>query len=175
MGGERWERSVIVHVPASGTQHEGPGSVARLATPEDTERIQSDLVMASRLAEAADSAQRGVSSPSPEKPRKRGLRDPKLVEQMVALAKASNCVKMVEEGGTNYKIVGVDQSRRIYLFKSQLRVDLSGFSVDHAGVRKISDEEARDMHLGKVRGQVLFDDRTVALSAFEHALTALRS
>jgi hypothetical protein len=175
MGGDNWERSVIIHVPSSGTQHEGPGSAARLATPEDSERIQGELEMAARLAEAAESAQRGVSSPSPEKPRKRGQRDPKLVEQMVTLARASNNVKLVDEGATNYKIVGIDPIRRIYLFKSQLRVDLSGFSVDHPGVRKISDEEARDMHLGKVRGQMLFDDRAVSLAAFEHALTALRS
>ncbi len=174
MGGEEWERSVIIHVPSSGTQHEGPGSAARLATPEDSERIQSEMAMASRLAEAADSAQRGISA-APEKPRKRGQRDPKLVEQMVALAKSSTNVKAVDEGGTNYKITGVDPSRRIYLFKSQLRVDLSGFTVDHAGVRKISDEEARDMHLGKVRGQFTFEDRTVALAAFEYALAALKS
>lgn len=174
VGGERWERSVIVHVPSSGTYHEAPGSTVRLATPEDSERIQSEVVMAQRLAEAADAAQRGAASPAPEKARKRGQRDPKLVEEMVALAKASNAVKSVEEGGSNFKITGVDASKRIYLFKSQLRVDLSGFSVDHPGVRKISDEEARDMHLGKVRGQLLFDDRATAKSAFEAALAALR-
>lgn len=174
MGGEEWERSVIIHVPSSGTQHEGPGSSARLATPEDSERIRGELTMAARLAEASDAAQRGVATPAPEKPRRRGQRDPKLVEEMVAKAKASNSVKAVEEGGTNFKIVGLDPSKRIYLFKSQLRVDLSGFTVDHVGVRKISDEEARDMHLGKVRGQFTFEDRNAALEAFDLALTSLR-
>lgn len=174
MGGEEWERSVIVHVPASGTQHEVPGSAARLATPEDSDRIKGELEMAAKLAEASDAAQRGVASPAPDRPRKRGQRDPQLVTEMVALAKASANVKAVEEGGTNYKIVGLDLNKRIYLFKSQLRVDLSGFTVDHPAVRKISDEEARDMHLGKVRGQMLFDDRASALAAFELSLTALR-
>jgi hypothetical protein len=174
MGGEDWERSVIVHVPSSGTQHEGPGSAARLATPEDSERIQGELEMAAKLAEAADAAQRGAASPAPERPRKRGQRDPKLVEMMIAAAKDSNNVKTVEEGTSNFKVVGIDPSKRIYLFKAQLRVDLSGFSVDHPGIRKISDDEARDMHLGKVRGQMLFDDRESAMSAFEAALAALR-
>lgn len=175
IGGENWERSVIIHVPSSGTQHESPGSSARLATPEDSERIQSELAMAERLKEAADAAAKGAVSSAPDRPRKRGQRDPKLVEEMLAAAKASANVKVIEEAGTNHKIVGVDQSRRIYLFKSQLRVDLSGFSVDHPGIRRISDEEARDMHLGKVRGQLLFDDRKVALAAFEAALASLRS
>jgi hypothetical protein len=172
VGGENWEKSVIVHVPASGTQHEGPGSVARLATPEDLERIQSEVEMAHRLASAAEAAQKGAVAPSPEKARKRGQRDPELVKELHALATQSPHVKAVEEGGTNYKITG-SSGKRIYLFKNQLRADLSGFSVDHPGVRKISDDEARDMHLGKVRGQLLFDDRVSAKSAFEAALAAL--
>jgi hypothetical protein len=174
VGGDEWERSVIVHVPSSGTQHEGLGSSARLATPEDAERMQNELVMASRLVDAADAAQRGATSPAVDRPRKRGQRDPKLVEEMAALAKSSPNVTAVEEGGSNFKILGPDKGRRIYLFKAQLRVDLSGFSVDHPAVRVISDEEARDMHLGKVRGQLLFDDREQALSAFSSALAALR-
>jgi hypothetical protein len=35
-----WERSVVVHVPASGTHHEVPGSLVRLASPEDSARIK---------------------------------------------------------------------------------------------------------------------------------------
>jgi hypothetical protein len=174
MGGDNWERSVIVHVPSSGTQHEVPGSAARIATQEDSERIQGELVMAEKLAEAADAAQRGAASPAPERPRKRGQRDPKLVEMMVAAANASSNVRAVEEGTTNFKIVGTDPAKRIYLFKSQLRVDLSGFTVDDPGIRKISDDEARDMHLGKVRGQLLFEDRDSALLAFNAALAALQ-
>ena len=94
---------------------------------------------------------------------------------MYALAKAHANSGSVEEAGQNYKITGVDPSKKLYLFKNQLRVDLSGFSVDHPGVRKISDDEARDMHLGKVRGQLLFDDRASALEAFEKALAALKA
>ncbi len=174
-GGENWERTVVIHVPSSGTHHEAPGSAVRLATKEDSERIQSEVAMAQRLSEAADAASRGAASPSPERTRKRGQRDPKLIEEMLALANASPDVRAVEEGGSNHKITGVDKGRRIYLFKQQLRVDLSGFTAEHPGIRQISDDEARDMHLGKVRGQLLFDDRQEALEAFKAALAALRS
>lgn len=174
-GGEKWEKSVIVHVPASGTQHEGPGSATRLATAEDVERIQGEMEMAARLVGAAEQAQKGAVAPSPEKARKRGQRDPELVKELHNLAMNHPNVKMVDEGGTNYKITGVDSNKRIYLFKNQLRADLSGFSVDHPGIRKITDDEARDMHLGKVRGQLLFEDRVSAKAAFEAALAQMKS
>ena len=172
VGGDDWERTAVVFVPSSGTHHEVPGSVVRLASREDSERIQSEVAMAQRLATAADAAQRGAASLAPERPRKRGQRDPKLIEEMLALALATPDVR-VEEGSSNYKIVGA-KGKRIYLFKQQLRVDLSGFTADHPAIRKISDDEARDMHLGKVRGQLLFDDRQEALEAFKAALVALR-
>ncbi len=175
VGAENWERSVIINVPASGTQHEGPGSAVRLATPEDERRIQEEIAMAQRLVEASAAAQRGPADPDAalKRARKRGMRDPALIEQMVSAARACNLVTSVEEGASNYKITGARSDRRVYLFKSQLRVDLSGFTLDHPGIRKISEEEARDMHLGKVRGQLLFDDRATALAAFEAALALL--
>ncbi|MBV9125661.1 MAG: hypothetical protein JO112_20110 [Planctomycetes bacterium] len=174
-GDQDWERSVIVHVPSSGTHHEGPGSAARLATPEDTQRMNEEVAMAQRLTEAAAAAQRGPADPNAalQRARKRGMRDPGLIEQMLAAARACNMVTAVEEGSANYKISGPKGDRRVYLFKSQLRVDISGFTVDHPGVRKISEQEAKDMHLGKVRGQLTFDDRTEALAAFEAALAGL--
>lgn len=172
LGGDNWERSVIVHSPASGTQHESPGSSARLATREDSERLQGEIEMAQRLAEAADAVQKGAIAPTHDRPRKRGQRDPELVKDLHTLALASNNVKSIDEGGSNYKISGTG-GKRIYLFKNQLRADLSGFTVDHPGVRKISDDEARDMHLGKVRGQLLFEDRASSKAAFEAALDAL--
>lgn len=175
VGGNNWEKSVVVHVPSSGTHHEAPGSSVKLATAEDSARIAAEMEMAAKLADAADAASRGAASPSAEKPRRRGQRDPALVEEMRKLAAGHANVKAVEEGGSNHKIVGASAGRRIYLFKNQLRADLSGFSVDHPAVRKISDDEARDMHLGKVRGQLLFDDRDEALAAFSAALTALRA
>lgn len=168
--GSEYERSVVVHVPASGTQHEAAGSVARLASPDDSLRIKNEIEMAERLVEASTAAAREPVKPQ----RKRGQRDPKLIEEMIALANASPNVRSVEEGGANYKVTGVDPAKRVYVFKAQLRVDVSGFSFQHPGLRSISDQEARDMHLGKVRGQVLFDDRQAAIDAFKKALEGLK-
>lgn len=173
LGGDNWERSVVVHVQASGTHHEVPGSSVRLASPEDSRRMHGEIEMAAKLVEVAEAVKNGLST-STDKSKKRGLRDPKLVEEMVKLSNASQNVKSVDEGGANFKVTGVDQSKRLYIFKSQLRVDLSGFCVDHPAVRKISDDEARDMHLGKVRGQMIFDDKSSALDAFNLILSALK-
>lgn len=172
--GTEYERSVVIHVPSSGTQHEAAGSVTRLASPEDSERIRNEMTMAGKLAEAAAAVQRGPTPlATPERAKRRGQKDPKLIERMLAAAAVSSNVRAIEEGTSNHKIVGLNPANRIYVFKNQLRVDLSGFSVDHPGIRRISDEEARDMHLGKVRGQFLFDDREVAFAAFELALLGL--
>lgn len=180
--GTEYERSVVVHVAASGTQHEAPGSAVRLAAAEDRVRMENEREMAGRLAEAAYAATRGPKRPEEalRRQRKRGLRDPDLIERMVEAARRHRNVKHVDEGSANFKVtaadpVGKDQpaSRRIYIFKTQLRVDVSGFSFDHPGLRQISDEEARDMHLGKVRGQILFDNREDAMGAFQAALDGL--
>jgi hypothetical protein len=173
--GCEYERSVVVHVPASGTHHEAPGSATRLASPEESLRIRNEVEMAARLAEASQAAAQASDDPDAVARRKRrGLRDPKLIEQFIAMASASGSVATVEEGTANYKVTGTDPSRRLYVFKTQLRVDVSGFSFDHPGLRRISDQEARDMHLGKVRGQVLFEDRQAAIDAFSKALEGLK-
>ncbi|MGD9712737.1 MAG: hypothetical protein AB7V46_11790 [Thermomicrobiales bacterium] len=168
-----YERSVVVHVPSSGTHHEAPGSLTRLASPEDAERIQGEMEMARKLSELTEGRTGATPIDAPKKPRKRGERDPKLVERMLEAARSSNRVKSLDEAGTNWKITGIDSSKRLYVFKTQLRVDISGFTLDHAGVRKISDDEARDMHLGKVRGQLIFDDKETAFAGFQAALEML--
>lgn len=165
--GPEYERSVIVHVPSSGTQHEAPGSLVRLADPGDVARIASEAEMAARLRSAQAVAE------ARSRPARRGVRDPELVQGMLDLAQAHPRVRSVERGASNSKVTGADPTRRMYVFSLQLRVDLSGFTLDHPGVRRVSEQEARDMHLGKVRGQLVFDDRAVALAAFAAALEHL--
>jgi len=167
--GCEYERSVVVHVPASGTHHEAPGSATRLASPDDSIRIRNEVEMATRLADA-----RASDGDGPKRRLRRGLRDPGLIDEFMELARASPDVRAIEEGPANHKVIGTDPSRRLYVFKTQLRVDVSGFSFDHPGLRRISDQEARDMHLGKVRGQVLFEDRQAAIDAFKKALEGLK-
>jgi len=173
--GPEYEQSVIVHVAASGTQHEAPGSEARLAAPDDVARMENEAAMASRLAEVTEAIARAPADPAGalRRNRKRGQRDPELTERMLEAARVHSKVRSLEPGGANVKVTGMDAARRLYVFRSQLRVDLSGFTVDHPGIRQISEQEARDMHLGKVRGQLLFDDRAVAIAAFEAALEQL--
>ena len=173
--GAEYERSVVVHVPASGTHHEAPGSEARLASREDVERIRNEMEMALRLSEASKSVDIAITEQSADKRiRRRPTKDPKLIAEFLKMANDSPNVRSVEEGSANHKVTGVDPTRRLYVFKSQLRVDVSGFSFDHPGLRRISDDEARDMHLGKVRGQLVFDDRGEALSAFSRALEEMK-
>jgi hypothetical protein len=172
MGGAPYERSIVVHVPSSGTQFEVPASVARLASSDDSERILNEMVMAGKLEIAHTLVQNKTAAPA-EKIKKRGQKDPKLIERMIAAANSSNTVKNVDDCSSNYKITGINPDRRMYVFKNQLRVDVSGFSFDHIGMRKISDAEAKDMHLGKVRGQMIFDDKESAFAAFEKALQHL--
>ncbi len=175
--GSEYERSVVVHVPASGTHHEAAGSCARLASPEDSLRIRNEIEMAERLAAASSGVQAAQDTGElgeRKTARRRGLRDPKLVEEFMALAATSANVRCIDDGPMNSKVTGVDPSKRLYVFKTQLRVDVSGFSFDHPGLRRISDDEARDMHLGRVRGQILFDDRQAALAAFKAALEGLK-
>lgn len=172
--GSEYERSVVVRVPSSGTQHEVPGSQARIANTEESSRIVNEVRMAERLADAIETAADHGPTLIPGRPRKRGQRDPALIERMLAAASAHRNVRSIEDGVSSHKVTGIDAGKRLYVFKNQLRVDVSGFSFDHSGLRAISDEEARVMHLGKVRGQLLFDDREQALAAFGKALEGLK-
>lgn len=170
--GNEYERSVVVHVPSSGTHHEAPGSVVKIASPDDTIRIVNEVTMAQRLQETVrreDTDRDDKVTPT----RRRLGRDPALVAELIALTQASPNVRSIEDGPANHKVTGADRGRRLYIFKTQLRVDVSGFSFDHPGLRRISDEEARAAHLGKVRGQLIFDDRNAAIAAFNIALEGL--
>jgi hypothetical protein len=168
--GAEYERSVVVHVPASGTVHEAPGSSTRLASAEDSRRIQEELAMARKLSEATERVQ---AEPPAGKARRRGHKDPALQKWMLEHGAAHPNVRQAVEGGGCLKLVGLDGDKRLYVFRGQLRVDVSGFVVGHPSVRQISEAEAKEMHLGKVRGQFIFEDPAAAREAFELALSLL--
>jgi hypothetical protein len=72
------------------------------------------------------------------------------------------------------KILGKQKGRAIYVAKKGGRVDLSGFTVESPAVAQISEEDARQKHLGKVRGQLDFNQADDAvLSAYDAALEIL--
>jgi hypothetical protein len=80
----------------------------------------------------------------------------------------------VEEKSGFTKVTGVAKGRAVYVAKKGGRVDLSGFTVEGPGVVQISEEDARAKHLGKVRGQLDFDQGDDAvLAACSSALERL--
>lgn len=169
-GGE-WERSVIVHVPASGTNHEAPGSSARVAGPSELERMAREGEMAERLRVVAS---RPIGPP--KKAIKRGpriSRNLSLLERLRDMAHGHRNVWNVEETPTCWKITGADRSRRLYLYRSQMRCNIAGFSLRHPAVVELTVDQAREMHLGSVRGQIKFEDAMAAEEAFSLALAEM--
>ena len=72
-------------------------------------------------------------------------------------------------------VTGVAKGRKVYIAKKGGRVDLSGFSVEADAVIQISEEDARQKHLGKVRGMIDFDKSDDAVkAAFSAALEKLK-
>lgn len=171
--GAEFERSVFVHVQSSGTHHEVAGSDVRLASPEDLRRMKAEAEMAERLKEAASVVVHNTENRSVMPQKKRTTKDPYLTAEMLEMAQKSNNVIEISDSGPSHKIVGKAAGKRLYLFKTQLRIDISGFSIDHPAVRKITAEQAKEMHVGKVRGQFIFDDKTAVLDAFRMTLAAL--
>jgi hypothetical protein len=80
-----------------------------------------------------------------------------------------------EEMAAFYKVaVG---GRAVYIAKSKkvARVDLSGFDIKHPAVTRLSESEAKELKLGKVRGQINFEkteDRV--LEAFRTSLEMMK-
>jgi len=81
----------------------------------------------------------------------------------------------IEDKSGFLKMSGGVKGKNVYVAKKGGRVDLSGFTVEAAAVKQITETEAREKHLGKVRGQLDFnqsDDQV--LEAFGSALAALK-
>lgn len=81
----------------------------------------------------------------------------------------------VEENKSFKKITGIAKGKAVYVAKKGGRVDLSGFTLDSPAVTKLTEEEARDKNIGRVRGQFNFgasDDEVLA--AYAEALAELR-
>lgn len=76
-----------------------------------------------------------------------------------------------------YKITGSAKKRAVYLAVKGGRVDLSGFCIDHPAIDSISEELAKQKHLGRVRGQIAFDrvDDASAMDAFRMSLRELEA
>lgn len=104
--------------------------------------------------------------------RERVVKGSHLLAPLTEAAKTAGLT--LEDKSGFLKVTGTAKGRTVYIAKKGGRVDLSGFTVEAAAVKQISETEAREKHLGKVRGQLDFDktDEEV-LTAFSAALTNL--
>ena len=104
--------------------------------------------------------------------RRRAVKGSHLLDTLVSKARDAGCT--VKDNSGFYKFTGDEKGKAIYVAKKGGRVDLSGFTVERDGIRQITEDAARDTHLGKVRGQIDFNKSDdVVLSAYAAAVSAL--
>lgn len=154
-----------------------PTTPATLAETETTETVvettaQAPVAEASTInAETLVAAGQKAEQAKAER-RERTVKGAHLLNTLKETAEKAG-LEIVEKSGF-FQILGASKGRRVYLAKKGGRVDLSGFSVEDEAITQISETEARDKHLGKVRGMLNFDcsDEQV-LAAYGLALTKL--
>lgn len=107
--------------------------------------------MAAKLAKAGKKAEAEVAER-----RARVVKGSHLLAQITDLVTKSG---LKTKENTGFLIVFGDESngRKICIAKKGGRIDISGFEMQHPIVISISAEEAKEKHLGKVRGQIDFD------------------
>ena len=106
--------------------------------------------------------------------RERTVKGVHLQEPMLARVKSAGLT--AEEKSGFFKVEGIAKGKRVYIAKKGGRVDLSGFTLASSSVKQITDAEAKEKHLGKVRGQLDFDQKDEdILGAFDEALVVLNT
>jgi hypothetical protein len=124
--------------------------------------------MAEKLAAAGEKAEAQKAAR-----RERVVKGSHLLPKLKELATAAGLE--TKENSGFLKINGGVKGKNVLIAKKGGRVDLSGFTVEAAAVKQLSETEAREKHLGKVRGQIDFnktDDEV--LEAFSGALVELK-
>lgn len=130
-------------------------------TTEGTEAMGEKLKKAGKKAEAQKAARR-----------ERTVKGSHLLPQLLDPARIDGLTTEDKSGFT--KIVGKTKGRAIYVAKKGGRVDLSGFTVENPAISQITEEDARQKHLGKVRGQLDFNAADDAvLAAYDAAIAIL--
>jgi hypothetical protein len=119
--------------------------------------------------QAAVAEAKPQKEPKPKKEKKERVN---LYEQLVDRVRKA---KLTTEDKTRFlRVSGSAPKLAIYIAKTGYRVDLSGFSVRHPAVISISEEKAKVLHLGKVRGQVDFKKTAdEVMAAFDLILAEL--
>lgn len=125
------------------------------------EEMKKRLLAAGKLVEA-DAKQK----------RERSVKGSHLTQALTDKAKAAGLV--TEDKSGFLKILKAKGGPTVYVAHKGGRVDLSGFTFEHEAVRQISEEHAKEKHLGKVRGTLDFDKSDdLVLAAFDMALETL--
>lgn len=158
--------SIIISSPiTANTTIETPTQEKQMSDTNDT---GTDSTMTEKLKAAAEKA-------SAEKAarRERVVKGSHLLPKLKELVTAVG-LTAVENSGF-LKVNGGVKGKNVLIAKKGGRVDLSGFSLSEAAVRQVSEQEARDKHLGKVRGQIDFDKSDdEVLASFTAALAELK-
>jgi hypothetical protein len=154
-----FERCVWAKSNSGGTLRKVTGDMMRPASTDDVKKAEKKQAeFKKKLTEAA----KKIEAETVEKREIRSGGSLSLVTPMLDIAKQMGL--NVDEKSGFYKITGTQKGRSVYLARRGGRVDISGFTViDVEGVTVISEEEAKRRHIGKVRGQMLFDGSNQSL------------
>lgn len=135
---------------------------------ETTETTTTNAEMAEKLQNASEKAEKQKTER-----RERVVKGSHLLPKLKEMAAALGPDATKENSGFLKVNAGV-KSKNVLIAKKGGRVDLSGFSIENPAVKQLTETEAREKHLGKVRGQIDFnktDDEVIA--AFAAALAEL--
>lgn len=98
-----------------------------------------------------------------------------LLDTLKERVAAEGLTAEVKSGFTKVTAPGT-KGRVLYIANKGGRVDLSGFTLEHAALTQISADEAKAKHLGKVRAQINFESSDAdVLAAFSAALVELKA
>lgn len=130
--------------------------------------VELNAEMTKKLAEAGEKVEKQQAEKRAKEVKGSHLL-PTMTERVAALGLTSE----EKSGFIKVQAPGV-KGKRVYIARKGGRVDLSGFSITTEAVRQITEAEAQEKHMGKVRGQLDFEksDEEV-LAAFNAALAEL--
>ncbi len=126
------------------------------------------------LKEKLEQASKKAETQKAER-RARAVKGSHLTERFLGLARERGLVVTPSKSGAFQVITGAaGKSRRVYVAAHGGTVDLNGFTVPAEAIVQITEDEAKRMHLGKVRGRIDFDrpDEDI-LAAYGSALDQL--
>lgn len=129
----------------------------------------SDAVKATKLKAAGKKAEAQKAER-----RARTVKGSHLLETLEARARAAGL--NVETQSGYLKVTGPTKGLRIYIAKKGGKVFLNGFSVTAPAILPISEEDAKQRHMGRVKAELDFNQADDAvLSAYDACVTVVAS